>query len=97
VQAVLRNIQKREITLDESVDESARVIMMRLLDRDVSTRLGAGGSDEVLSHPFWQPLDFAKVNGGDPTAPPLAPPPPRSPALPPILPYMAGEEGRVHA
>jgi len=64
-EAVLRNIQKREITLDESVDESARVIMMRLLDRDVSTRLGAGGSDEVLSHPFWQPLDFAKVKKGE--------------------------------
>ena len=40
------------------VSEDAKDLILRLLDKNKSTRLGANGIDEILNHPWFSNLDI---------------------------------------
>ena len=52
-----------------SVSAEAQDLIVKLLDKNKHTRLGAGGLEEILSHPW-----FASINMADLTAKKLDPP-----------------------
>ena len=60
---ILDRISSAEITTPDSMDPAASALVLRLLDRDPSRRLGAGatGTKDVKAHPFWQPISFDDV------------------------------------
>lgn len=43
------------------VSEDAKDLILRLLDKNKSTRLGANGIDEILNHPWFANLDIPKL------------------------------------
>lgn len=43
------------------IPPEARDLLRRLLVRDPSNRLGAGGAKEVMRHPFFEGLDWGKL------------------------------------
>ena len=57
------NIQKGPLKLPVSMSDEAKNIIVHLLNRNPSRRLGAGadGANEIKRHPFFKGLDFDKV------------------------------------
>ena len=61
------NIEKAQIRWPDperhgiSVSEVAKDIILKLLCKDKSQRLGANGSDEVLNHPFFEGIDLNRL------------------------------------
>ena len=43
------------------VSENAKDLILRLLDKNKKTRLGANGIDEIMSHKFFADLDIDKL------------------------------------
>ena len=43
------------------VSEEAKDLILRLLDKNKRTRLGANGIDEIMAHPFFRDLDLEKL------------------------------------
>ncbi|KAI9001740.1 hypothetical protein BC832DRAFT_141408 [Gaertneriomyces semiglobifer] len=60
---VFENILTGRIEWDESVDVSpeARDLMERLMTRDIESRLGTHGADEVKAHPFFKTINWDDV------------------------------------
>eukprot|EP00607_Mallomonas_marina_P011241 CAMPEP_0182416120 /NCGR_PEP_ID=MMETSP1167-20130531/234_1 /TAXON_ID=2988 /ORGANISM="Mallomonas Sp, Strain CCMP3275" /LENGTH=328 /DNA_ID=CAMNT_0024588561 /DNA_START=977 /DNA_END=1963 /DNA_ORIENTATION=- len=54
-------------------DEKVKDLCRKLLDKDGTTRLGARGASEIMSHPWFADLDWEDIIG-DRTPPPSKPP-----------------------
>lgn len=48
-----------------SIPPAAHDILTRLLDRDPQRRLGANSVDEIKSHPFFEGLDWSRLQRRD--------------------------------
>ena len=57
---LFHNIQKGVLRIPASLSEEAKNLIVSLLNRNPSKRLGAGpdGADEIKKHPFFKDLDW---------------------------------------
>ncbi len=57
------NIQKGVLRIPASLSEDCKNLIVSLLNRNPSKRLGAGpdGADEIKQHPFLRVLDWQKI------------------------------------
>jgi serine/threonine protein kinase len=58
VAIMLSKIVRTPVKVPSSVSTQATQLLTRLLDKDPSTRLGAGGTNEIKAHPFFQEIDW---------------------------------------
>lgn len=60
---LFHNIEKGPLKLPVSMSTNAKNIIVNLLNRNPSKRLGAGqdGADEIKRHPFFSGIDWDKV------------------------------------
>lgn len=60
---MFKNIMQAEIVYPSYVSPSARSLILKLLNRDPSKRLGSGrrGGQDIMDHAFFEPLDWEKV------------------------------------
>lgn len=65
----LRAMVSAEPKVDPRMPPSARSLVRRLLIKDPRRRMGARGLDELRPHPFFQSLDWEKVERREVTAP----------------------------
>ncbi|KAJ3442547.1 non-specific serine/threonine protein kinase [Anaeramoeba flamelloides] len=54
-------ILRSQIKVPYSVKDEARDLILKLLDRNPTTRLGSNGSSDIKKHPFFSGLDWEKV------------------------------------
>lgn len=54
-------IKKGDFTIPESIDESAKDLIKKLLVTTPTARLGAQNIDEVIRHPFFEGIDFNTI------------------------------------
>lgn len=50
-----------KIYMPRKLSKNAKDIILQLLIRDPSERLGANGAEEILEHPFFKGIDWKKV------------------------------------
>lgn len=53
-----RNILHQKLVLPKRLSAEAKDLLFRTMDRDVGTRLGAGGVEEVKSHAWFRGIDW---------------------------------------
>ena len=58
---LFRKIQNDPIRWREAVDAKTKAFITELLEKNPAKRLGTGGPDEVLNHPFFEDMDWDKV------------------------------------
>ena len=58
---------------EKKFDEDAADICRRLLDKNETTRLGANGSNEIMSHPYFSDVNWEDIIS-DRMLPPFVPP-----------------------
>ncbi len=60
---LFHNIQKGVLRLPASLSDEAKNLIVSLLNRNPSRRLGAGadGADEIRRHPFFRNIDWQVV------------------------------------
>ena len=58
---LFRKIQKEPIRWREAVNETTKQFITQLLEKNPAKRLGTGGSEEVLNHPFFENIEWDKV------------------------------------
>ncbi len=60
---LFNNIQRGPLKLPISMSNDAKNLIVHLLNRNPSKRLGAGqdGADEIKRHPFFENIDWHKV------------------------------------
>eukprot|EP01086_Lenisia_limosa_P001758 TRINITY_DN1359_c0_g1_i4.p1 TRINITY_DN1359_c0_g1~~TRINITY_DN1359_c0_g1_i4.p1 ORF type:complete len:147 (-),score=33.23 TRINITY_DN1359_c0_g1_i4:85-525(-) len=75
VHTMYENILRKPIVFPESFDKDTKSMLMGLLDRDPSKRLGSGpnGGRDVKSHPFFKTINFDKLDAKE-IPPPWRPP-----------------------
>ena len=61
VSIMLSKIVRTPVRIPASVSAQANHLLTGLLDKDPSTRLGAGGTNEIKAHPFFQAIDWEAV------------------------------------
>lgn len=78
-EALFKNISSHQLNLDEDervshISDVAKDFILRLLDKNPETRLGAAGNDakDVQSHPYFEGVDWDVVSQGK-LEPPLSP------------------------
>lgn len=61
---LFNNIQRGPLKLPVSMSTDAKNIIVNLLNRNPSKRLGAGqdGANEIKRHPFFENIDWDKVS-----------------------------------
>lgn len=60
---MFHNIQKGVLKIPASLSEQCKTLIVSLLNRNPSKRLGAGaeGSEEIKNHPFFLGIDWSDV------------------------------------
>ncbi|KAI0474811.1 serine/threonine-protein kinase gad8 [Xylaria cf. heliscus] len=58
VPEMYNKILREPLHFPDSIPPAARDLLKRLLDRDPAKRLGANGSAEIKSHPFFEDIDW---------------------------------------
>lgn len=56
-----RNILSQKLKLPKRLSSEVRDLIMRLMDRNFVTRLGANGAEEVKSHPWFRGISWENV------------------------------------
>ena len=56
-----KKIMNDPLQFPQDMDPNARSLLIRLLDRDPSKRLGANGAAEIKSHRFFESIDWRKL------------------------------------
>jgi serine/threonine protein kinase len=76
---VLRRVLEAPITMPEGMDEGVSSLILQLMQREPTERLGSGdrGTTSVMAHPFWSPLSFSEVRTRA-TKPEWSPPDPEA-------------------
>jgi serine/threonine protein kinase len=66
------NIQKGPLKLPISMSQNAKNLIVNLLNRNASKRLGAGeeGANEIKKHPFFENIDWELVANRSMAVPP---------------------------
>ena len=61
---LLNNIMNGPLKLPRSISNNAKTLMVSLLNRNPTRRLGAGpeGALEIMRHPFFTNIDWDKVH-----------------------------------
>lgn len=75
VAIMLRKIVRTHVQIPTSVSSLAAHLLTRLLDKEPSTRLGAGpsGANEIKAHPFFEGIDWEAAYHRHLQPPPIAP------------------------
>lgn len=62
---LFNNIQRGVLKLPVSMSQEAKNLIVHLLNRNPSKRLGAGsgGANEIKSHPFFKDIDWDSILG----------------------------------
>ena len=55
-------IKEMEPEFDHSIDENAKDLIQKLLIKDGKTRLGCNGGIEIMSHPYFNSIDWDKID-----------------------------------
>lgn len=55
------NIQQGPIQLPRALSDDSKDLIIRLMYRNPTMRLGANGSEEIKSHPFFNGVDWQKL------------------------------------
>lgn len=61
VQEMYRKILEDPLRFPDDVDKDARHLLVALLTRDPTKRMGASGSAEIKAHPFFRDIDWKKL------------------------------------
>jgi len=56
-----KKILQDPLQFPPDMDQHARSLLIRLLDRDPSKRLGANGAAEIKSHRFFETIDWRRL------------------------------------
>lgn len=61
MQRMYEKIMSEPLTFPRHFDEPTKDLLAKMLTREVKSRLGSNGSNEIKSHPFFEDLDWEKV------------------------------------
>lgn len=73
VNTMYRKILTNPLKFPENFDKDAKDLLIGLLSRDPKQRLGNNGAREIMEHPFFDLIDWNKLNGKG-YLPPFKPP-----------------------
>jgi len=68
-----QNIRKAKLTFPKEISDKCKNFILKLLDRDPSTRIGAKNKDELKKDPFFEGIDWKKLERKEVTPPKLDP------------------------
>jgi len=63
--ACMKNIVTKDFKIPKKLSSNAKDLLLKLLNKDPSERLGSNGVEEIMQHPFFSAVDWDHLTSND--------------------------------